>query len=158
MRSAQYNKLFIIVYSSISVFILFLLLETAPHKPIIFTIFIVILILTLILALTFYKLTISINDENLTVRFGIGLFKKRYKISSIKKCKTVEGKFSVLSRIWFEKLSDGGKSYVLSSALPSIEITYEAEKGITLIDRVGTDDPDRIADYVNKKIGYINIG
>jgi hypothetical protein len=98
-------------------------------------------------------LTISINDEFVAFSFGIGLIKKKYRLSEIKKCKPVTGKFSIYSRICFEKLPDGGKSYILSSALSSIEITYENEYGLIKSDRIGTDKPIEITDYINKKIG-----
>jgi hypothetical protein len=98
-------------------------------------------------------LTVSITDEYVAFRFGIGLVKKKYRLDQIRKCTPVIGKFSVFSRISFENLPNGSKAYVLSSALPSVEITYENENGIIIRDRVGTDKPDEIADFINKKIG-----
>lgn len=134
------------------VLMFFLVLKAEPQTPVLSIIFGVVFILLLSLALSFYKLTILITDEYIAFSFGIGLIKKKYRLSEIKKCRPVTGKFSIYSRIIFEKLPDGGKSYILSSALPSIEITYENEYGIIKSDRVGTDNPDEITDYINKKI------
>ena len=153
MKSIQYNKLFLITYLIIIVIMLFLVFKTGPQKPILLLIFSIVFFLFLSLALSFYKLTISINDEYVAFSFGIGLIKKKYRLSEIKNCKPVIGKFSINSRISFKKLSNGGKSYVLSSALPSVEIVYENENGIIKSDRVGTNKPYEITDYINEIIG-----
>jgi len=153
MKSTQYNKLFLIVYSIILVLMLFLVLKTGPYPSILSFMFSAIFILFLSIALSFYKLTISVNEEFVAFSFGIGFVKKKYGLSKIKSCKSVVGKFSINSRISFEKLPNGGKSYVLSSALPSVEITYKNDNGLIKTDRVGTDRPSEISDYINKKIG-----
>ncbi len=153
MKSTQYNKLFLLVYSIILALIVLLVLKAEPSQPILALIFGSIFILFLIIALSFYKLTVSVNEEFVAFSFGIGLVKKKYGLSKIKNCKPVTGKFSIYSRISFEKLPNGGKSYVLSSALPSVEITYENDKGVIKTDRVGTDKPSEISEYINKIIG-----
>lgn len=153
MKSTQYNKLFSIIYSIILALVLFLILRTETHKPFISLMLIVYFLLFLSILLAYYKLTIIINDDYVAFNFGIGLVKKKYRLSSIRNCKPVMGKFSVYSRISFEKLPEGGRSYVLSSALSSVEITYEDENGIIKNDRIGTDEPYEITDYINKKIG-----
>jgi hypothetical protein len=153
MKSTQYNKLFLIVYSVVLILIVLLVLKTEPSQPILAFIFSAIFILFLSIALSFYKLTVSVNEEFLSFSFGIGIFKKKYGLSKIKNCKPAIGKFSIYSRISFEKLPNNGKSYVLSSALPSVEITYENDNGLIKTDRVGTDKPSEISDYINKIIG-----
>jgi hypothetical protein len=155
MKSTQYHKALIIVYSAILALLSFLILITAPH--LLSIVFGVVLILFLTLALSYYKLTVSVNEDYLAFSFGIGLIKKKYKLSNIKNCIPIKGKFSIYSRISFEKLPNGGKAYVLSSALSSIEITYTNENSIICSDRVGTDKPTDIADYINKRIAKIDV-
>ncbi|MBK7709963.1 MAG: hypothetical protein IPJ37_02565 [Bacteroidales bacterium] len=139
-------------YFIILILMFFLVLKTGSHNPVLSLVFGIVFILFLSLALSFYKLTISIDDEIVSFKFGIGLIKKEYRLDMIKNCKPVPGKFSIYSRISFENLPDGGKSYVLSSALPSLEITYEDKNGILKSDRIGTDKPYEITNCINKSI------
>jgi len=157
MKSTQYHKLLIIVYSPFLALMLFLIFENVHQEPILSIILSIISILTLILELSFYKLTISINNDYFVFSFGLGWINKKYRLTEIKNCRPVKGKFSVYSRMTFEKLPEGGKSYVLSSALPSIEITYKNEHGIILSDRVGTNNPDEIVNYINKKKSMLEV-
>jgi hypothetical protein len=152
MKSTQYHRGLIIFYPFVLSILIFLIFKTAPHIPILSLIFCVVFVLLFILALSFYKLTISVNDDFVAFSFGIGWVKKKYSLNEIKSCIPVNGKFSIYSRISFEKLPNGGKAYVLSSALPSIEITYKKENDSICTDRVGTDKPKDIADYINKII------
>jgi hypothetical protein len=155
MKSTQYHKSLIILYSFVLVLLIFLILRIAPRIPILSLVFAVVFILFFILALSFYKLTITVNDDYLAFSFGVGWIKKQYSISEIKSCIPVKGKFSIYSRICFEKLPNGGKAYVLSSALSSIEITYTKGNNSIYSDRVGTDKPKDIADYINIRIGKV---
>jgi hypothetical protein len=156
MKSIQYHKGMILVYSFVLVLLIFLIFTFAPRIPILSIVFCAVFVLLSILALSFYKLTILVNDDYVAFSFGIGLVKKKYNLRQIKSCIPVKGKFSIYSRISFEKLPNGGKAYLLSSALPSIEIAYKMENGCICTDRVGTDKPKDIADYINKKIVSID--
>jgi hypothetical protein len=156
MKSTQYHKSLIIFYPFVLAILIFLIFKTAPHIPILSVIFCIVFVLLFILALSFYKLTILVNDDYVAFSFGIGLVKKKYNLREIKSCIPIKGKFSIYSRISFEKLPNGGKAYVLSSALSSIEIAYITANGNICNDRVGTDKPNDIADYINKKIAYFD--
>lgn len=156
MKSTQYHMSLLVLYSFVLVLLVFLILRIAPRIPILSLVFAVVFILFFILALSFYKLTITVNDDYFAFSFGVGWIKKQYSISEIKSCIPVKGKFSIYSRISFEELPNGGKAYVLSSALSSIEITYTKWNGSICSDRVGTDKPKDIADYINKRIGKVD--
>jgi hypothetical protein len=97
-------------------------------------------------------LTISVDDDFVAFSLGIGWLKKKYILHDIRNCKPVKEKISIYSRIRFEKLPNGGKAYVLSSSLPSIEITYSKGNNVVCSDRVGTDNPQDISDFINKRI------
>lgn len=46
-----------------------------------------------LLFLLFYKMTVSVDDEAVVIRFGAGLIKKRVLIKDVRECRTVKSTF-----------------------------------------------------------------
>jgi len=102
-------------------------------------------LIMIICLLIFYKLTIYIDNANLRFKLGIGLISKKYLISDIKSCKPVRN--NPLSGIGIRKIP-GGWLYNVSG-LNAIELTFKNQKSIV---RVGTNQPDDIAEVISRMI------
>ncbi len=99
----------------------------------------------LICLLIFYQLTITIDNNTISFKLGIGFVGKTYKFSDIKSCKAVTN--SVLNGVGIRMLSNGWLYNV--SGLKAIELQFKNRRSIV---RIGTDKPEEIADIVNTLI------
>lgn len=105
-----------------------------------------IVILTLVFfLLSFYKLTITIDNTYIRFSLGIGLIAKKYLISDIQSCKSVSN--NPMYGVGIRKISKGWLYNV--SGLKAIEIKFKNSKTIV---RIGTDRPEEIADIISKMI------
>jgi multisubunit Na+/H+ antiporter MnhB subunit len=95
--------------------------------------------------LTFYKLTITIDDTYIQFSLGIGLIAKKYLISDIQNCKSVSN--NPMYGVGIRKIPKGWLYNV--TGLKAIEIRFKNSKSIV---RIGTNRPDEIADIVSKMI------
>lgn len=103
-------------------------------------------ILTFIICLLiFYKLTIIIDNTNLTFIMGIGLIRESYALSDIENCTPVRN--SAMLGVGIRMTPSGWLFNV--SGLSAIELTFKNRK--TKI-RIGTDKPEEIAAVVREKI------
>ena len=103
-------------------------------------------ILTLVFfLLSFYKLTITIDNTYLRFSLGIGLITKKYLISDIQTCKSVSN--NPMYGVGIRKISRGWLYNV--SGLKAIEIRFKNSKSIV---RIGTDRPDEIAEIISGMI------
>jgi len=103
-------------------------------------------ILTLVFfLLSFYKLTITIDNTYIGFSLGIGLIAKKYLISDIQYCKSVSN--SPMYGVGIRKISNGWLYNV--SGLKAIEIKFKTSRSIL---RIGTDRPDEIAEIISKMI------
>ena len=104
------------------------------------------LVLTFVICLlVFYKLTIIIDETNVSFKLGIGLVGKSYKITDIKSCKSAPN--SALNGIGIRMLSNGWLYNV--SGLKAIELQFNNRKSII---RIGTNKPDEISSVIQKLI------
>jgi PPE-repeat protein len=108
-------------------------------------------LLLLICLLTFYKLTISVSDNDISFTMGIGLVRGTYAFSGIESCRAVKN--SVLTGIGI-RLIPGGWLFNVSG-LKAIELTFMNKKRKI---RIGTDKPEEIARLVNEKTGNFYSG
>jgi hypothetical protein len=99
----------------------------------------------LICLLIFYKLTIYIDDTYIRFKLGIGLVAKKYLISDIQSCKSVQN--NPLSGVGIRKIPKGWLYNV--SGLRAIELSFKNQKSIV---RIGSNQPDEIAEVINKMI------
>jgi hypothetical protein len=146
MKTSQFGTFLVIIFSPLIVFLLLMLHNVGVSD----TLPIIILgttVLCLIVGLLFfYKLTIIINNEYVSFKFGFGWYGKNYKISEIKSCKPVRNSF--LYGIGIRKIYNGWLYNV--SGLSAIELAFKNKKGVV---RIGTNKPNDIAQYINKMIG-----
>lgn len=108
-----------------------------PETPVL----LILSIIILICLLTFYKLTIIIDNTHLTLKLGIGLFAKSYKLSDIKNCKPVKNPAYFGIGIWM--LTDGWLYNV--SGQSAIELTFYNMKSVV---RIGTDKAQEICNLM----------
>jgi hypothetical protein len=99
----------------------------------------------MICLLTFYKLTIIVDDTSISFRLGIGLFSRKYRIDRLKDCKPVRNSF--LFGIGIRMLPNGWLYNV--TGLEAIELSFK-NKNTTI--RVGTNKSHEIADNITNLI------
>jgi hypothetical protein len=105
-----------------------------------------VVILTLVFfLLSFYKLTITIDNTYFRFSLGIGLIAKKYLISDIQSCKSVSN--YPMYGVGIRKISKGWLYNV--SGLKAIEIKFKNSKSIV---RIGTNKPDEIAEIISEMI------
>lgn len=100
----------------------------------------------LIVLSSFYKLTITLDNEYVSFSLGIGLFGKSYKISDIKSCKPVRN--SVLYSVGIHMLPNGWLYNV--TGREAIELQFNNKKSVV---RIGTNQPEEISEIIQRLIG-----
>jgi hypothetical protein len=116
-----------------------------PDSPEFFVL--IILVLTfLFCVLTFYQLTITINNSYISFKLGIGLFGKKYRLSDISSCKPVRN--SVIYGIGIRMISNGWLYNV--SGLKAIELRFKNKKSVV---RIGTNNPEEISEIIQSLVG-----
>jgi hypothetical protein len=103
-------------------------------------------LISLICLLTFYKLTIIVDDTTVSFKLGIGIFGKSYNTTEIASCKPVKNLW--IYGVGIHKIPNGWLYNV--SGLKAIELRF---KDSTRVIRIGTNKPDEIAGMINKLIG-----
>lgn len=136
------------------VFILFAVLTAIMgiKTPSLLLAFIPSLIILAFCLLTFYKLTITISDDNISFSMGAGLIKRSYAVSGIAGCKPVRN--SPLAGVGIRLMTNGWLYNV--SGLGAIELSFTDRKSVV---RIGTDDAEGIATEINrilKQRGAVN--
>ena len=142
----QYGKSLIIiqVVVMLACFALFFMLGTRDPLPAGILIFVAVTFaLTL---LSFYKLTITIDDTYLSFSLGIGLIRKSYLLSGIQSCTPVKN--PVLAGLGIH-MTSGGWLYNVSGPY-AIQLKFRDNTSEV---RIGTDRPDEIAEEVTKRLG-----
>jgi len=135
----------VVVLLPVMVFCIVMLFMTGIDEPITVVIFTLLILTFVICLLTFFKLTIIIDDTHLTFSMGIGLVRKSYPLSDIAGCKPVTN--SVLSGVGIH-LTNTGWLYNVSGRY-AIELAFKSSGKKV---RIGTDKPDEISNVVNKQI------
>jgi len=92
----------------------------------------------------FYRLTIIVDDEFVRFIFGIGLIRGKYKLSDIIQCQPVR----YFSLGWGIRLRPGVILFNVSGN-KAIELVIKGKRRKVWI---GTDSPEEIADFIQKKI------
>lgn len=95
--------------------------------------------------LVFYKLTILIDNEHVSFKFGMGWFGKKYKLSEIDSCVPVKNQ--VLHGIGIRFIGNGWLYNV--SGLKAIELRFKNKKSVV---RIGTDKPEEICELVRERL------
>lgn len=101
--------------------------------------------LLLILVVLFYQLLISVDSTEIKIRFGIGLIRKSWQISTIDSVTIVRNSF----------FHGWGIHYTLNtniynvSGMKAIELKF---KNSSRKVRIGTEEPEKLAEFINSKI------
>jgi len=104
----------------------------------------VFLVLTAVACLIiFYKMTITIDNESISFKLGIGIVGKSYKIADIESCEPVKNSF--IYGWGIHKIPKGWLYNV--SGFNAIEITF---KDTDKVVRIGTNKPDEIVELIIK--------
>lgn len=97
--------------------------------------------LAIVLLLLFYKLTISVTDENVKFSLGVGIIKGKYKLSDINYCKPL----SYIPFGWGIRLRPGVILFnVYGNKAIELEIKNKNRKVW-----IGTNKPEEISQYIN---------
>lgn len=117
--------------------------EATVESPI--AIYLTIAIVLFILS-SFTSLTVSIDDQNLHIKFGWGLFQKKFPLNSITSAKSVTNPwyFGWGIRFWFWPRM----TIYNISGYQAVEI--KTQQGKTY--RIGTDEPQKLESAINKSI------
>lgn len=135
MKRTQFGWVFLIV---ILIIVSIVIYQDRNLKSII-----IISLVSLIVFLNFYKLTIKVTDEYIGFSFGIGLIKGRYKLKDINYCKPI----SYITLGWGIRLRPGVILFNVSGN-KAIELDIKNKKRKVWI---GTDAPDELSEYINLK-------
>ena len=101
-----------------------------------------VLLILLVCLVLFYSLTVEINNNEIEIRFGIGIIKKRFKIMDIKKAYPVKNRWY---NGWGIRKIHGGWLYNVSG-FDAIEILMSSGKRY----RIGTDQPNELIKAINQ--------
>lgn len=131
------------------IFFLVLLLLLKPINELLYAYLFVTIGLLLVL-LCVYNITITINKTYFSFKLGIGLIKKKYKITNIKSCKPYSG---IPKRIGIgSKMTFKGNilNYYILPGFKAIELNFHDRQNLTIL--IGTNQPDEISQYVQSLI------
>lgn len=141
----QFGKLSVIILVPMLILSLVLLLFIGYDDLILVGILILLAITSLLCILIFYKLTISIDSDNLSFKLGVGLVSKKYLIADIKSCKPVKN--NPFYGIGIRLIPEGWLYNV--TGLEAIELSFKNRNSKI---RIGTNQPEEIAAMINKMI------
>lgn len=144
-KYTQNSILPFLIILPILVFCVVMLFNTGFEEPIVVIIFSFIILTLIVCLLTFYKLTITIDDTHFAFSMGIGLIRKSFPLSDIESCRAVKN--SALAGVGIH-LTSSGWLYNISGKY-AIELTFKSSRNKI---RIGTDKPDEIAGLVNDRI------
>jgi hypothetical protein len=135
MKRTQFGWIFLIV---ILIIISIVIYQDGSLKSII-----TISLVSLIVFINFYKLTIKVTDEHVSFSLGIGLIKGKYSLKDINYCKPI----SYFALGWGIRLRPGVILFNVSGN-KAIELDIKNKNRKVWI---GTDSPDEISEYINLK-------
>lgn len=96
-----------------------------------------------LMVILFGTLTLSVDDEYVTFSFGIGLFRKKYKIDEITVCRPL----NYFPLGWGIRFRPGVTLFNVSGN-KAIEIRRKGKRDIW----IGTNFPEEFAAYINEKM------
>lgn len=145
-KYAQFGTFTVIIMSALLIIVTSLLIRhgfSADQETYLYAFLVVIF---LICILTFYKLTIIVDNTSVSFKLGIGIFGKSYNLSKIASCKPVKNCWIYGVGI---HMIPGGWLYNVSG-FKAIELRF---KDSTRVIRIGTNKPDEIAGVIRELIG-----
>ena len=92
----------------------------------------------------FANLTVIVNDNSIEIRFGVGLFRKKFSLEGIESCTVVR------NRWWYgwgiRKIPKGWLFNV--SGLDAVELSMRNGK----VYRIGTDESQKLSGFIQRKL------
>lgn len=142
----QFGKTSLIILLPLVLFFTYILGKTGvltdPDAVFIFPVFLALLFAFLLM----YKLSITVDDQSVSFKMGIGFVSKSYKIEKIKACYPVTNKWILGFGI---RMLKNGTLYNVSGN-KAIELHFYDRDSVV---RIGTDRPEEISELIQEKIG-----
>lgn len=141
----QYGKLMFYIFIPV---IIISLLKFYTHYHLGNTDFTPVIIITFILSavlLLVYRLTITISEQYVSFKMGIGLIKKKYPISDIRSVENVKNNWLYG---WGIRVIPGGWLFNVSG-FKAIELRFHSSDKVI---RIGTDKPEEVAEEIRRLI------
>ncbi|HPF02746.1 MAG TPA: hypothetical protein PLE95_06055 [Bacteroidales bacterium] len=134
-----------LLFLPVLAFCLGMLIKHGFEEPVVVIIFTFIILTLIVCILTFFRLTIILDDTNLTFSMGIGLIRKTFPLSDIESCKPVRN--SRMTGMGIHLTSSGWLYNV--SGRDAIELTFKSSRNRI---RIGTDKPEEIIKVLEESI------
>ena len=144
-REFQFSWLITIVLLPFQGWLVYSYLNNLGNRPMPLEIFLILTGLFVLIYLTFYGMTTSINSEKIIISFGIGLFRKRINLGRIAKVDTSRSPWYYGYGI---RLIPNGWMYNVSGP-HSVELTFTDRDRII---RIGTQDPQRLKQAIDSRL------
>ena len=149
-KHTQVSYPIIIITLGIAIFFVWIYLTAAAEAPSInsgpnFAITTIMAIMVLVLA-SFITLQVHINEKYLCIKFGYGIYQKRFSLKEIQSVKTVKNHwyYGRGIKVWFQP-----KMWIYSiSGLNAVELKMKNGK----IYRIGTDEPQELEQTIPQSI------
>jgi len=121
-----------------------LLPEPTPRSAEVFLIALVLLVAVMLLMGT---LTVDVDNTCVRISFGVGLIRKSFRLDEIASVRPVRNHWWWG---WGIRLIPGGWLYNVSG-LDAVELVLKSGKSF----RIGTDEPQRLADFIQARLGRV---
>lgn len=146
-RFTQFGTFTVAVMLPVLVFVILMLFLTGVKDTTAAVILVFVALTLVVCLLIFYRLTIEIDDKYLTMKFGTGLFRKKYSLSEIAGCRPVRN--PPIYGIGIRMIPQGWLFNV--TGLQAIELSFKNRKSIV---RIGTDRPEEVSRVVNRLVRH----
>lgn len=144
-RNFQFGWFIVCVFVIVMTFMTLGYIHQWGNNPIDIYGYVLLMTLSGFVLLSFYGLTVSVNDDFIVIRFGIGIFSKKIKLSSVTSVKAV--KYPVMAGYGIRFLPNGILYNV--SGRHAVEVRIAGKRSVILI---GTDDSDNLKNAIEKHL------
>jgi hypothetical protein len=132
----------VVVSLLIGIGVTVLLSTQSGPSPVLYWIVTPVLIILAVCIFLFFSLTVEIDEEMLRFRFGIGLIRKSIPLGQIVSAEPVRNRWIYG---WGIHMTPHGWLYNVSGMM-AVQVTLTNGKSL----RIGTDEPQRLADAINR--------
>lgn len=137
----QWSRLLLVIVGILAVIYIFPLSQVVDNDPVLDGI---LLSVVIVILSSLSWMTVIIDTHYLRVKFGIGIFRKKWNLSDVASVEIVRNKWW-----WGWGIRYYGKGWLYSIAgLDAVEITLRNGK----YRRVGTDEPGKLAEVIRSSI------
>jgi hypothetical protein len=139
-KFTQYGLIFILVLGVFFFFFLIAAYHAGLHETVGLEYGLLAALMLLVL-LFMYRIVIEINEDTISFRLGIGVFRRTYKLSNLISCKPVRNSF--LMGFGIRKIADGWLYNV--GGLDAIELAFDDRDNVV---RIGTNRAKEITELI----------